>query len=94
MRQDVTLRDIAVIAASVGGVKALSELVGCLNGEHAGTLLVVQHVAATCPRLLDQLLTSNGFLALDAGPRSITPVRRPTRCWSQLQDAAALAFLA
>src|SRR5579859_7288589 len=54
-------RDIVVIAASVGGIEALSRILGGLPRDLAATIFVVQHIGAR-PSTLPQILSAAGPL--------------------------------
>jgi two-component system chemotaxis response regulator CheB len=58
----MTGRDIVVIGASAGGVQALSNLVVQFPADLHATVCIVQHVSATAPGTLAQLLDRAGPL--------------------------------
>jgi two-component system chemotaxis response regulator CheB len=55
-------RDIIVIGASAGGIKALKELVAALTEDLPAAVFVVLHVAPTKPSILPQILSRAGPL--------------------------------
>lgn len=55
-------RDIIVIGASMGGVEALSALMGQLRADLPAAVLVVQHTSAESPGLLGEILNQRGAL--------------------------------
>lgn len=55
-------RDVIVIGASMGGVEALSVLMGQLPADLPATVLIVQHTAAQSPALLGEILDRRGPL--------------------------------
>ena len=57
-----TFRDIIVIGASRGGLKAVSELVRLLPSELPAAIAVVLHTAAHSPRLLASIVGSHSAL--------------------------------
>ncbi|HEX8851045.1 MAG TPA: chemotaxis protein CheB [Gemmatimonadaceae bacterium] len=56
------MRDLILIGSSMGGVEALSELVGQLPADLPAAVLVVQHTAPESPRLLGEILDQRGPL--------------------------------
>jgi two-component system, chemotaxis family, protein-glutamate methylesterase/glutaminase len=57
-------RDVVVIGASLGGIKALSRLASSLDREFPGALLVVLHTGPGSPRMLDRIIQRNTTLAV------------------------------
>src|SRR5262245_57498927 len=55
-------RDIIVIGASAGGIRALQELVGALSPELPAAVFVVQHQSADSPGMLSGILGRAGTL--------------------------------
>lgn len=55
-------RDIVVVGASAGGVKALTEFVNSIPKDFPGSIFVVLHVPATSPSNLPGILTNAGPL--------------------------------
>ena len=55
-------RDIVVIGSSMGGIEALSSLVGQLPADLPAAVLVVQHTSAESPGLLGEILDQRGAL--------------------------------
>lgn len=55
-------RTIVVIGASAGGLSAFRTIVGALPADFPAALFIIQHVAATGPGLLPELLASAGPL--------------------------------
>jgi two-component system chemotaxis response regulator CheB len=55
-------KNIIVIGASMGGIEAMSTLVGGLPKLFPATILIVQHVGPTAPSLLPEILTKAGPL--------------------------------
>ncbi|MFM0325611.1 chemotaxis protein CheB [Caballeronia glebae] len=60
-------RDIAVVAASRGGFKALCRLVSSLDAAYEGSLLIVLHSGPTGPRLLSECLQRHTSLDVEYG---------------------------
>jgi two-component system chemotaxis response regulator CheB len=54
--------DIIVIGASAGGLEALTTLARGLPPDLPAALFIVQHVPATGPSLLPEILSSTGAL--------------------------------
>jgi two-component system, chemotaxis family, protein-glutamate methylesterase/glutaminase len=62
-------RDIVVVGASAGGVKALELLVGSVPKDFPGSILVVLHLPAWAPSGLASILSRSGPLpAIQAAP--------------------------
>ncbi|HKW49868.1 MAG TPA: chemotaxis protein CheB [Gemmatimonadaceae bacterium] len=57
-------RDIIVVGASMGGVEALSTLVGQLPADLPATVLIVQHTSAQFPSYLGRILSQRGKLTV------------------------------
>jgi two-component system, chemotaxis family, protein-glutamate methylesterase/glutaminase len=55
-------RDIIVVGASAGGVKALTEFTRSLPRDFTGSIFVVLHISAHSPSNLPAILTRAGFL--------------------------------
>ena len=55
-------RDIIAVGASMGGVEALSALVGQLPPDLPAAVLVVQHMSAESPGLLGEILAKRSRL--------------------------------
>ena len=68
-------RDIVVIGSSLGGVKALSGLVGRLPENFPAAVLIVQHSAEEARGLLSGILSSSGPLAAVTAEDGMQPVR-------------------
>jgi two-component system, chemotaxis family, protein-glutamate methylesterase/glutaminase len=60
-------RDIAVIAASVGGLKAICELLSAVDDDYEGSILAVLHTGSTSPRILDDLVQRHTSLVVKYG---------------------------
>jgi two-component system, chemotaxis family, protein-glutamate methylesterase/glutaminase len=65
-------RDVIVVGASMGGLEALSALVAGLPRDLPASVLVVKHVAATAPALLDEILQRRGPLPVSTATDGIT----------------------
>jgi two-component system chemotaxis response regulator CheB len=63
----MTHHDVVVIGASAGGVEALRTLVAGLPPEFNAAIMVVLHIPATAPSVLDQVLSSAGPLPASVG---------------------------
>jgi len=70
-------RDIAVVAASQVGFKALCRLVSALDPDYEGSLLIVLHSGMTGPRLLGECIQRHTSLTVEYGRhgQSIEPGR-------------------
>ncbi len=68
-------RDIIVIGASMGGVEALSSLVGRLPAALPAAVLVVQHRAEDSPGLLPEILSRRGPLPAHTAEDGTRPQR-------------------
>src|SRR5687768_8902498 len=55
-------RDIIVVGASAGGVKALTQFVKSIPKDFSGSIFVVLHIPATSPSNLPGILTRAGHL--------------------------------
>lgn len=66
-------RDIIVIGASMGGVEALSTLVGSLPSDLPAAVFVVQHSAARSPGLISEILGRAGALPACRAESGMTP---------------------
>jgi two-component system chemotaxis response regulator CheB len=54
--RDTAVRDIVVIGCSAGGIDALSQILERVSRDLPAAVLIVQHIAATSPRLLAEIL--------------------------------------
>ena len=68
-------RDIIVVGASMGGVEALTALVGQLPPDLPASVLVVQHTSAESPGLLGQILSAHGPLPATTAEDGVRPER-------------------
>lgn len=66
--------DIVVIGASAGGVYALKELVATLPADFKAPIFVVQHVSATSPSMMPEILNHSGPLRA-VHPQDGDPIR-------------------
>lgn len=91
-------RDIIVIGASMGGIEALTALVGGLPANLAASVLVVQHTSHESPGLLGEILSRAGPLpaataedgrALERGRIYVAP---PNRHLLVLEDRVRVVF--
>src|SRR5882757_5814084 len=60
-------RDIIVVGASLGGIQALSKLLGGFSQDLPAAQLVVLHTGARSPRLLDDILGRHSALPVAYG---------------------------
>jgi two-component system, chemotaxis family, protein-glutamate methylesterase/glutaminase len=68
-------RDFIVVGASLGGIEALSTLVGGLSADLPAALLVVQHTADNSPALLAEILANRGPLPAVTAETGMEPRR-------------------